>query len=101
MKKFIGFEAREMTPQQAIKFIRMYERSKDYSIENVYKIPSYAKCWLENDIRERMKGVHGFGYRVLFYNTLEFSAGYIVEDISGLYLIVESYKGIYYYRLER
>ena len=101
MKQFNGFKAKEMTTAQAREYIRRYNNSTCYSVENAYKNPSPAKCLAEEYIKIRMNKAGAFHYRILGANCMEFSAGYMMGDEKGVYLIVETHYNIYYVELER
>ena len=101
MKKFNGFTAKEMTQAQRNEYIRRYYNSDCDTIRKFYKMPSNAKLMSEDFIKIRMLKANGHDYKILGGNCFEFSAGYIVGDETGVYLIVETHFNIYYVELER
>lgn len=101
MKQFKGFNAKEMTQAQRNEYIKRYYMSDCDTIRKFYRTPSNAKLMSEDFIKIRMSKANGHDYRILGGNDWEFSAGYIVGDETGVYLIVETHYNIYYVELER
>ena len=101
MTQFNGFKAKEMTTAQARDYIRRYENSTCYSVENAYKNPTPAKRLAEEYIKIRMDKAGVFGFRILGASRMEFSAGYMIGDEKCVYLIVETHYNIYCVELER
>ena len=101
MKKINGILAKEMTQAQKSQYVRRYALSQWYSVRKFYKAPSPAKQLAEEYILIRMNKANGYGYKILGGNTFGFSAGYIVGDNMGVYLIAETQFGIYYTDIER
>ena len=101
MKQFNGFKAKEMTLAQKNQYLRRYAFSQWDTVRKFYKAPSPAKQLAEEYVLIRMNKANGHGYKILGGNRFGFSAGYIVGDNMGVYLIAETQFGIYYTDLER
>ena len=74
-------------------YLDMYERAKATSIRQLYKQPSRAKVWAEEDCLQKMAQEHGEGYKILGGNHQVFTAawrapeGLRVETAKNSYLI--------------
>ena len=75
------------------RYLYMYERAKATSIRQLYKQPSRAKVWAEEDCLQKMAQEHGEGYKILSHNTHQFTAawrtaeGLRIETAGNSYLI--------------
>lgn len=101
MKQFNGFKAKEMTLAQKNQYLRRYAFSNCTSVKYFYRNPSILKCDAEEKLLFKMSSAHGHGYKILGGNCSQFSAGYIVSDKQGVYLVVETAYNTFYTDLER
>lgn len=77
-------------------FIQSYERSCDYSLCECYKNHSYAKAVAEAQCREKMFDMDGFGFKIMSFNSMTFTCGWLYEDKDGvLTLHVETRANTY------
>lgn len=74
------------TTKRAESWIRAYNNSSYYSIDDFYKSCSSAKYRAEDDCKKRMLSIHGYGYKVLGGNSSFFTCGYLSEDGNTLYI---------------
>lgn len=101
LKQFNGFKAKEMTLAQKNQYLRRYAFSNCRSVKYFYRNPSILKCDAEEKLLAKMSKAHGHGYKILGGNCSQFSAGYIVSDKNGVYLVVETAYNTFYTDLER
>lgn len=76
------------TTQKAKKYIKEYNDSTCYSVEYFYNRPSINKIRIEEDIKEKMRVLGGYGYKVLCGNSSFFTCGYLTA--SGHTLNIET-----------
>lgn len=62
-------------------FIAMYNRATATSIYECYASPSTAKTRAEVWCRAQMCNENGNGFRILSYNTMKFTAAWMVGDV--------------------
>ena len=68
-----------MTKRQH-QIISNYERSTDYSLQDVYANYSVYKARAEKDIISEMVNNGGWGYKILGANSCQFSCAYLMTD---------------------
>ena len=65
------------TTKQAQHFINAYKRSDIYSLNQAYANPSTAKTRADYSCRMMMQEEGGHGYKIISYNTFQFSVAWI------------------------
>lgn len=79
--------------KRAENFVNAYNRSTDTTLRHCYGRYSWEKEHAEYDCRRKMDNENGFGFRILSYNTFQFTCGWVtseglrVETACGSYLI--------------
>ena len=63
--------------KQAKYFINAYNRSDIFSLREAYANPSTAKTRADYNCRMMMQSEGGHGYKIISYNTFQFSAAWI------------------------
>ena len=63
--------------KKAQAFINAYNRSSMYDIMDAYANPSTAKTNADYSCRMMMQSEGGHGYKIISYNTFQFSAAWI------------------------
>ena len=63
--------------KKAQAFINAYNRSDIFSIREAYANPSTAKTNADYSCRMMMQSEGGHGYKIISYNTFQFSAAWI------------------------
>lgn len=101
LKQFNGFKAKEMSLAQKNQYLRRYAFSNCTSVKYFYRKPSILKYEAEEKLLVKMSNAGGHGYKILGGNCSQFSAGYIVSDKEGVYLVVETAYNTFYTDLER
>lgn len=81
--------------------MRRYAFSNCTSVKYFYRKPSIWKYEAEEKLLVKMGKANGHGYKILGGNCTQFSAGYIVSDKDGVYLVVETAYNTFYTDLER
>ena len=66
--------------QKAQAYINAYNRSDIFSLREAYANPSTAKTHADYSCRMMMQSEGGHGYKIISYNTFQFSAAWIVGD---------------------
>ena len=66
--------------KKAQSFINAYNRSKIFDIYRAYDKPSTEKTRADYFCREQMQKEGGHGYKIISYNTFQFSAAWITGD---------------------
>lgn len=66
--------------KRAESFVNAYNRSSDYCLGHVYGRYSHEKARAERDCMDKMSKENGFGYKILSYNTCQFTCGWQVEN---------------------
>ena len=61
-------------------FVNAYKRSNYDSIYDCYSRPSSAKVCAERDCKGWMREENGHGFRILSYNCMQFTAGWMTAD---------------------
>lgn len=67
------------TTKQASRLINSFFASKFGSLANCYKSYSTAKARAENACKRMMAQENGFEFRILSFNTLGFTCGWLTE----------------------
>lgn len=70
--------------QKEKNFYNNYERSNMYRLSDLYKSCSYEKSRADYLIREEMKNLNGYDYKIISGNSMMFSCGYKYKDQSNL-----------------
>ena len=63
--------------KQAERYIDAYNRSETYTINQAYGKPSTAKTNADYSCRMMMQNEGGHGYKIISYNTFQFSVAWI------------------------
>ena len=66
--------------KKAQAFINAYNRSSMYDIREAYANPSTAKTNADYSCRMMMQSEGGHGYKIISYNTFQFSAAWIAGN---------------------
>ena len=61
-------------------YINAYNRSEIYNIYQAYEKPSTAKTRADYECRMMMQSEGGHGYKIISYNTFQFSVAWIAGD---------------------
>ena len=65
------------TTKQAERYINAYNRSNIYNLNQAYGKPSTEKTRADYSCRMMMQEEGGHGYKIISYNTFQFSAAWI------------------------
>ena len=82
--------------KQAERYINAYNRSDIYSLNQAYANPSTAKTRADYNCRMMMQSKGGHGYKIISYNTFQFSVAWIagnalrVETFANSFVIPEA-----------
>lgn len=88
----------KLSRNKAIAYLRTYNNSNATSIGDVYGDASVYKWRAEQQIKDAInKDEAAHGYRVLSYNSMFFTAGYLKDLENGIRLIIETYANTYFY----
>lgn len=68
------------TTKKAQAFINAYNRSSMYDLQDAYANPSTEKTRADYFCREQMQKEGGHGYKIISYNTFQFSVAWIAGD---------------------
>lgn len=68
------------TSKKAQAYIYAYNHSDIFSLREAYGRPSTAKIQAEYDCRMMMQSEGGHGYKIISYNTFQFSAAWIAGN---------------------
>ena len=63
--------------KKAHAYIDAYNRSNIYSLFEAYERPSAAKIQADYECRSMKRSENGHGYKIISYNTFQFSAAWI------------------------
>ena len=63
--------------KQAERYINAYNRSSMYDLREAYANPSTAKTRADYECRMMMQEEGGHGYKIISYNTFQFSVAWI------------------------
>ena len=63
--------------KQAERYINAYNRSSMYDLQDAYTNPSTEKTRADYSCRMKMQEEGGHGYKIISYNTFQFSAAWI------------------------
>ena len=66
--------------KKAQAFINAYNRSSIFTLREAYANPSTAKTNADYSCRMMMQSEGGHGYKIISYNTFQFSAAWIAGD---------------------
>lgn len=66
--------------KQAERYINAYNRSSMYDLRDAYANPSTEKTRADYNCRMMMENEGGHGYKIISYNTFQFSAAWIAGD---------------------
>ena len=69
-------------------------------VNDMYVRPSDNKIRAERVIYKYMLNNHGYGYRVMSYNTSFFTVGYIIQNDEGKLFVYETAQHRYYLPLD-
>ena len=81
--------------KQAQQFLREYNSSYISSVFEAYGRPSYAKIMAENHIKEIMKELYGDNYKIISFNTCNFTCCFTFEEDGKTYYRVDTSKHTY------
>ena len=68
------------TTKKAQAFINAYNRSSMYNLQDAYANPGTAKTNADYSCRMMMQSEGGHGYKIISYNTFQFSVAWISGD---------------------
>ena len=68
------------TTKQAERYINAYNRSDIYSLNQAYGKPSTEKTRADYSCRMMMQKEGGHGYKIISYNTFQFSVAWIAGN---------------------
>ena len=66
--------------KQAQHFINAYNRSSIFALREAYANPSTAKTRADYNCRMMMENEGGHGYKIISFNTFQFSVAWIAGD---------------------
>ena len=66
--------------KQAERYINAYNRSSMYDLQDAYANPSTEKTRADYSCRMMMQEEGGHGYKIISYNTFQFSVAWIAGD---------------------
>ena len=66
--------------KQAERYINAYNRSSMYDLQDAYANPSTDKTRADYNCRMMMQSEGGHGYKIISYNTFQFSVAWIAGD---------------------
>lgn len=66
--------------KKAERYINAYNRSSMYDLQDAYANPSTAKTRADYNCRMMMQEEGGHGYKIISYNTFQFSVAWIAGD---------------------
>ena len=66
--------------KQAERYINAYNRSNMYDLQDAYVKPSTRKTRADYNCRMMMQSEGGHGYKIISYNTFQFSAAWIAGN---------------------
>ena len=66
--------------KQAKHFINAYNRSSMYDLRDAYANPSTEKTRADYNCRKMMQSEGGHGYKIISYNTFQFSVAWIAGN---------------------
>ena len=66
--------------KKAQSFINAYNRSSMYDLQDAYANPSTDKTRADYNCRMMMQSEGGHGYKIISYNTFQFSVAWIAGD---------------------
>ena len=66
--------------KQAERYINAYNRSSMYDLQDAYIKPSTRKTRADYNCRMMMQSEGGHGYKIISYNTFQFSAAWIAGN---------------------
>ena len=66
--------------KKAERYINAYNRSKIFDIYGAYEKPSTEKTRADYSCRMMMQEEGGHGYRIISYNTFQFTAAWIIGN---------------------
>ena len=66
--------------KQAERYINAYNRSSMYDLQDAYANPSTEKTRADYNCRMMMQEEGGHGYKIISYNTFQFSAAWIAGN---------------------
>ena len=84
------------TTKQAERYINAYNRSDVYSLNQAYGKPSTEKTRADYSCRMMMQKEGGHGYKIISYNTFQFSVAWIagntlrIETATNSFVIPEA-----------
>ena len=63
--------------KQAERYINAYNRSRMYDLQDAYRNPSAEKTRADYSCRMMMQSEGGHGYKIISYNTFQFTVAWI------------------------
>ena len=82
--------------KRAERYINAYNRSRMYDLQDAYRNPSTEKTRADYSCRMMMQEEGGHGYKIISYNTFQFSVAWIsgnslrIETASNSFIIPEA-----------
>lgn len=68
------------TTQKGLNFWKAYYQSKNYSLTDCFKTCSQEKRRAEHLCRRKMRGENGYDFRILSWNTFQFTCGWQLRN---------------------
>ena len=78
--------------KQAERYINAYNRSSMYDLQDAYGKPSIAKIKADSNCRLMMHSEGGHGYKIISYNTFQFSVAWIAGDALRIETFANSFE---------
>lgn len=78
--------------KKAQAFINAYNRSSIFALREAYANPSTAKTDADYSCRMMMENEGGHGYKIITYNTFQFSAAWIAGDALRVETFANSFE---------
>lgn len=72
---------------KARNFIERYERSQEFTLRDCYINHSFEKARAEARCREKMFDMNGFGFKIMGFNSMAFTCGWLYEDKDGVLIL--------------
>lgn len=70
--------------KQAERYINAYNRSDIFTLREAYANPSTEKTRADYNCRMMMQSEGGHGYKIISYNTFQFTVAWIAGDALGI-----------------
>ena len=78
--------------KKAQAYINAYNRSSMYDLQDAYRTPSTRKTRADYNCRMMMQSEGGHGYKIISYNTFQFSVAWIAGDALRVETFANSFE---------